>query len=272
MKAGKEVHALIENGLYDAKKRFDMHEQRLTISCDNGYVVLGIPDSYSLALNGVAEFVDYKTGKSSDWHKKLPNDLKMKCTAWLVWRATDMPSLVRGYVEYIPTIWDAENHEVIPSDEPSTIYQRDYTAEELLAFTDFIIKTIDQINNEYPKWLISSTDFVSDDDVNEYVTLDQQIKELSNKQEEIKERIKTQLEFGDSKTLEVSAGSFYIMSRSKWVYPKDLIVKYSDSEIVLSDVEAINEATSIAKKEFEQVTPPASVSTSLGFRAKKQKK
>jgi len=272
MRDGKKVHALIEGGLLDATHRFEHHEQELVIELPNQVKVLGYPDSYSTAKDGVASFVDYKTGEENHWtREELASDLKMLCTAWLVWKTTGEPALVNGYIEWIPMEWDGKER-VPVEDGEHKIFDVVYSSESLMDFEKTLIRTIDEINAEYPKFLESTDGFISPEDCAEYAQLELQKKEIEEKQKAIKERLQEQMQFGGVNTYQSDFGTFYITEKKTYEYPTTLRVDYKDMGLVLEDAEAISAAASAAKKNYELEAEPKSVTKSVGFRAKKEKK
>lgn len=269
MRAGKQIHALIEAGLLDAKCKYERNEETLE-AFTGDYKVLGIPDSFQ--LDGTrALFVDYKTGKQNNWDLvKLAGDLKMKTTAWLVWHATGKPELVVGFIEYIPTRWNDATREIEPTGEESILVATlPYLSDDLEAFTAYILKVIAEVNEEYPKFLAGTDAFLNQDDVVEYARLNEEVEALELKMGEIKERIAGQLDFGGVRTAETSAGTFYFTERKTYDYPPTLKVDYLDMGLVLDDTEKIAVAAKVAKSKFEQTSEPKSVTRSLGFRKKK---
>lgn len=282
MKAGKQIHALIEAGLIDAKCKYKNNEMVITetiITESEVFRVLGIPDSFESEPRynttwegGLVFFVDYKTGKENTWHDvKLAGDLKMKTTAWLVWNATGKPTTVVGAIEYIPTRWNDATREIEPTGEESTIVATmTYPSADLEAFTAYILKVIAEVNEEYPKFLAGSDEFVKEEDVAEYARLNAEVAALEVRMDEIKDRIAGQMDFGGVRTAETPVGTFYFSERKTYDYPPTLKINYLDMGLVLDDAEKIASATKIAKVNFEQDAEPKSVSRSLGFRAKKK--
>ena len=204
-----------------------------------------------------ALFVDYKSGKENNWDDtKLAGDLKMKATAWLVWNKTDKPGKVVGFIEYIPTQWNALTREIEPTGGESVVAgEITYTSDELEAFTEVITKTIAEVNLAYTEWLESTDEFVNQDDVAEYAQLDQEVKEREVKMGLIKERIGDQMGMGGKETLPTPFGSFYFTARKTYSYPEEI-------ELASAEVAA-------KKKKFETENEPAKVTKSLSFRAKK---
>lgn len=271
MKAGKRFHGLIQGGLLDVIHRFDHHEAELVIELPNQVKALGIPDSYSIATNDLAKFVDYKTGKENNWTKEeLSTDLKMLFTAWLVWKTTGEPANVLGIIEWIGTEWDGT--ELVPVEGDHICVEFLYPAASLQEFEKLLIRTIDEINAEYPKFLESSDDFINMEDCAEYAQLELQKKEIEEKQKKIKERLQDQMQFGGVSTFPTDFGTFYITEKKTYEYPTTLRINYRDMGLVLEDAEEIAAAASAAKKNFELEAEPKSVTKSVGFRAKSEKK
>lgn len=271
MKFGKKIHALIEGGFLKVNQHYASNEQTLSVPIKDGVQVLGVPDSFQ-GFGDFAEFVDYKTGKENTWtNEMLASDLKMKCTAWLVWVATGHPDQVTGHIEHIQTKWNEETREYELVDERAVlaaVYV--YRAQELEAFTEIIAKTITEVNEEYPKWLKSSKEFVNTEDCAAYALLEAQKKEIEERQKEIKERIDGQMSFGGVKNFESDYGTFYVIERKTYDHPLSLKAQLDNGQtFTLAESEAIDKAIGVAKKEWELTAEPKSVSRSLGFRAKK---
>lgn len=279
MKAGTAIHSLIENGLYPAQKRFDRNEHEVVIEVKDGVLALGKPDSYGThAINGVIELVDYKTGKEDLWtNEKVAIDLKCKMTAWLVLmqhrKEGYTPTAVKHYLEYIPTFWNEEAHEIQPvPDVSSTVYEATYTAEELDEFTKVIEATIDEVNAEYPAFMASTDEFVNRDDVLELADINSQIVELEAKADIIKERLGEQLKMGNRKNFESVVGTVYITEKKTYEYPEDLLCKTEGGEeFTLADFETYSVGAKVAKKNYELSNEPKTVSQTVAFRAKKKK-
>jgi hypothetical protein len=270
MKGGKVIHALVEAGLLDVKHRYEYPETELTHMLDD-VKVLGIPDSYGMNENG-AVFVDYKSGRENTWDDtKLAGDLKMKLTAWLVWQKLNCPAGgTMGYIEYIPTIWNPIEKKVEYTGEPTLSAAKCfYSAEELTAFTQVIIDTVAAVNKEYEVWLNSTDEYVSQSDITEYAELDEQVKALGVRMEELKSRIAEQMSFGDKQTFPTAFGSFYFTEKKTYKYPDDLNI--TQFGITLGEAKEISAAAKAVEKKFETENAPEKVTKSLAFRATKSK-
>lgn len=278
MKTGTKVHKLIEAGLIKVKCSYDVHEEKLVsyVGKDNQFKFLGIPDDRTRGTTkGMAEFVDYKTGKENRWHKKLSTDVKMKATAWLVWKVTSEPKKVRGHIEYIATEWNAEAREIVPIEDRETeLVTIDYHADDLKDFDKVIIKAMNEVNEEYEKWLQSSDELISLLDMETYAELkkkqDDFNLEIDAQLAEISERLITQMETGGVKTIKGTVGTFFITEKKKYVYPPDLKVFFEEEDWLLKDVELMEAAAKVARKNFELITDPTSISKSVGFRAPRE--
>lgn len=272
MKTGKMLHALIEGSMLDVQRKYTFIEKGITISCalpkGGDATIYGIPDSY-----GKNEFVDYKTGQENTWTvEKLATDVKMLCTAWLVWQVNGCGDGVQAWIEWIPTEWNGE--ELVPKGtvEDHKIVGCFYTAATLKEFEKVIAHTVKEVNEEYVKWVAAEgMAFVSDDDCVEYATLEAQKKEIEAKQKLIKERIGEQMSFGGERTHESSVGTFYVTERKTYEYPKSLKARLADgSDVTLERAEEIEAAIGVVKKEYEMTAEPKVVSRSIGFRPKKK--
>lgn len=289
MKAGKKIHTLIEAGLLEVKHRYEYKEKTLEVSLTPPvgvderqvtYTVLGIPDSHQIEWRynttwegGLVAFVDYKSGKENDWeYTMLKGDLKMKLTAWLVWNEAGKPNYVVGYIEYIPTQYNADTREIEPTGGESLGADSfTYTAQELEELTPVILSTITEINKAYEVWLESTDEFIQQKDVAEYARLEQIIRDAELAQEPILERIAEQMEFGKKRIYQSMFGSFYFKDTKTFSYPYNLKINYLDMGITLEDSVAISAAVSGAKKKFELENTPTTVSRKLQFRIKKTK-
>ena len=272
MKAGTRIHRLIEAGMIEAKHVFDKSEEEIYIPVKDEIDFMGRPDSRtSEAVDGVAYFVDYKSGKANDWKDKLPKDIKMRATAWLVWKATGEPQKVVGYIEYIATTWDPTTKEIVPIEGiPTESIEQVYTADELKDFTTVISKAIDDVNEFYEKWKESTDAFVSEKDCDRYAELQAQMDVIELEMGEIKERIMSQMEFGGLLNHKTPIGTFYITEKKTYEYPSSLKVNYLDMGLVLDDAEEIATCVKTAKKNYELINEPKTTSKSIGFRKAKE--
>jgi hypothetical protein len=275
MRGGTAIHRLIEGGMFPAKHIFDLHEEEIRVPVPgSGFFFMGKPDSRDeKATKGVARFVDYKSGKANDWKAKLPIDIKMKATAWLVWQATGCPEKVVGSIEFIQTTWDPEAKEVVPLEGvESDIIECTYLAQDLEAFTKVIIKTMGDVNDFFERWKNASGEFVSDEDTQLYEGLAAKKEAIEAEIEEVKERIMGQMEFGGVLNHKTAAGTFYITEKKEYSYPDELIVRHGDEEHTLKEVEEIAASAKAAKKNFELTSEPISTATTIGFRKASKKK
>lgn len=276
MKGGTKIHALIEGGMIKAKHVYDQNEKelRFEVGPDTGFFFRGRPDSFEGGKHAqVVKFVDYKSGKENGWAEKLPTDIKMKATAWLVWRSAGKPAEVHGFIEYIPTTWNDDTKEVVPIDDRETeVISIVYTAAELENFTQAIHRAMSEVNAYYERWLKSSGEFVKESDTSRYLELVAEIAEREKEQEEIAERIQIGMEFGGEDSHKVDGGSFSMKQTKKWEYPPELKINYLNYGLVLEDAEAIGSAAAAAKKDYELVNDPVEVKAKVQFRAKPVKK
>lgn len=272
MTAGTEIHALIEAGIIKAQHTYDCNEQTLKIPVGKtNFWFLGKPDSFeSEPTDDEVSFVDYKSGKANEWEKKLPTDIKMRATAWLVWRQTGMPSIVNGHIEFIQTTWDPEQKKVIPMDDKETeVISIAYTATELENFEKVIANAMRDINDFYEKWKVSSGEFVNQDDVQRYIEIKNEIAERELELAEVGSRIQTQMEFGGEENHKISQGSFFITERCSYEYPKDLPFIVDGVNWNLEQSEKVVSAAKAAKSNYELVNEPKTTVRNVQFRAKK---
>jgi len=218
-------------------------------------------------------FCDYKTGRENFWtQEKLATDLKMLCTAWLVWQVNGKPdSEVEGIIEYIPTEWNDETKEIQPilSQEHEVISYL-YSKSVLEQVESLLLTTIEEVNMAYEQFLESTDIYIEDEDCKEYAEIEKQITGLETRQKEIKERIAEQMSFGNVPTYDSDFGKFFFRETKKYAYPQDLSFQTPDGAVMtLKQGEAIDLAMSVVKKNWERENKPASVSKSLQFRAKK---
>lgn len=276
MQAGRQIHRLIEGGMIPAKCSYAINEQEIKVKVPGtDFYFMGIPDSRTESKDGEESmFVDYKSGKANEWKEKLPTDIKMKATAWLVWQeGGESAEVVKGAIEFIQTTWDPEAKAVVPLEGKETeVIDIEYTAEELKQFTTVIAKAMHEVNEVYEKWKENSDAFVNLEDVNRYEILHAQKEALEAEMSEIKERIGSQMEFGGLLNFKSELGTFYVTERETYSYPGNLKINYRDYGLVLDDAEEIASATKAAMKNYELITEPVSVSSSVGFRPKKPAK
>jgi len=280
MKAGTMIHGLIEAGLLEGHKHFSENEKVLIHpSPVEGVDVLGKPDSFGLEEGSIiGYFVDYKTGRDVSWSREdLANDLKMRTTAWLVWNELGKPKNITGYIVWLGTEWNGK--EVIPSDSEYMIIKYVYTESELQHFGKVIEKTIEEVNEAYPRYL-NPTDNIDEDLCKNYAEVydqikwveDQQIAPLKEKLNEIKKVISDQMEFGLSESHKSEVGTFFWRSTKKYEFPEDLEFQIeSGDNFTLALGEEVEKALKVAKKTFEAGNDPMSESKTLQFRAVKKK-
>jgi hypothetical protein len=272
MKAGTKIHALIQGGFIQALNRFNCVEKELVVSL-GGVKVLGRPDSHEEnSDNETVSFVDYKTGKEDHWSREeLATDLKMRMTAWLVLQANPGAKNVRAIIEYIGTEWNGT--ELVPTNEPHQCYEYIFTWEDLFGFQDIILNTVKQVNEAYEQFLLlPEEDFVREEDVLAYAELDRQITELEGRQDEIKSRVKDQLELVGRQSYEHELGTFFFRTSKKYEYPKTLkFITQTGETMTLEKGEEVELAMGAAKKNWELEHEPVSATKSLQFKSKKKK-
>lgn len=273
MRTGTKVHRMIEMGLIPAKCVYDKGEETLTVELGDGVKALGVPDSYtSEVVNDIASFVDYKTGKENGWKEKLPTDIKMKMTAWLVWNKTGKPTQVTGAIEYIATEWNQTEKMVVPIEGRETeVIAITYNYKELEAFTQVIIKAITEINEFYEKWLKKDASAINQKDIDAYIELKQAKDTAEVAMKEIGQRILEQMEFGGIASHKVAGGSFYTITKKAWDYPENLPIEVAGETVTLQYAEEVSAATKVAMKNYELATEPKTETTSIGFRTAKEK-
>jgi len=268
MTAGKQIHRLIEGGMIQAKLVYDINEEEIKVKVPNSkFWFMGIPDSRT-GKTEPCKFVDYKSGRANEWENKLPTDLKMKATAWLIWQeALEIPQTIHGAIEFIQTTWDPEAKQVVPLDTETEIIEINYSAKELGQFTDVIVKTMREVNKAYEKWQEKNDAFVNQEDVQNYEALHLKKETLEREMEVIRDRIKAQMEFSGVLNFKSDNGTFYLTERKTYAYP--LTLPIGGAGLTLEDAEKIAFETKQAQKNYELISEPASVSVSVGFRAKK---
>lgn len=273
MQTGTEIHALIEAGIIKAKHVYEHAEKGLSVEIAPGRVFRGRPDSHEgVNRAGSVAFVDYKSGKANEWKEKLPTDIKMKATAWLVWKTSGEPEFVYGFVEYFQTTWDPNQKKVVLVDGvESDSIGITYRASELREFTQVILKAMDAVNDFYDVWIKSTGEFVNKEDVIRYGEVKQQIDDLEMKLGEIGERILIQMEAGGEETHKTPIGTFFVKETKTYEYPATIKINYLDMGLVLEDADAIGAATKAAKKNYELINEPKSTSRKMQFRPAKEK-
>lgn len=274
-RAGRKVHKLIEAGFLETKKVYSEREKELRIEIGKtGAHMLGYPDAYEVTGEEEATFVDYKTGKKNEWNDtELAVDYKMLATAWLVWKKTQKPARVIGEIEYIPVEWNEETGEIQPTKEQSEhVATFVYTKKELEQFESFIEKTIAEVNEEYPKFLESTEEFIDPEDLKRCWELNMYMQDLDDEMKLVKDRIAAQMKQGYKSTISNELGSFYFTTKRTFAYPSDLKVIIGKKSYTLEEVEKIASWSKVAKTKFEMYHEPTSVSRSLSFKAKKEKK
>jgi len=272
MRAGTMVHRLIEAGAIKPQHLYPVLEEELSFEIIDGILFRGRPDSFEKkAKAGTVRFVDYKTGRASEWEKKLPTDIKMRATAWLVWMNAGKPEKVLGSIEFFQMTWDPDAKEVVPiEDKPSEIYEIAYAASEMELFTEVILKAIKDVNAFYEKWQASEgADFVNEADLQHYLTLRAKRDALDAEIDEVADRLKTQMEFGGRSLHKTPYGSLYLIEKRAYDYPPELRINYRDMGLVLEDAQEIAKAVKVAQQNYSLLAEPRETSVSLGFRAAK---
>jgi len=283
MSAGKKIHKLIEAGLMPAKKVFTVSEKEIRIELAPGRVMRGFPDSHEelteeeiadqKGTNNLIEFVDYKSGKANEWEQKLGTDIKMKATAWLVWMKNDKPANVRGYIEYFATQWDPETREIVPIEGvDSELIETVYSYGELDEFTEVILKAFKDINEFYIKWLDRTDKFISEKDLEDYISLRNKKEKIETEMGEIAERILEEMNFGGITTHKTPIGTFYITERKTFEYPEKMILDNGMDLVTTEEqVDALDKSIKKAKKNYELIAEPVTTSISMGFRKPTEK-
>lgn len=282
MAFGTKVHALIEGGMLKATQVYDNNEKELRFEVEegSGLYFFGKPDSYSGRLEtedySAAEFVDYKSGKNNGWEEKLPTDVKMLATAWLVWMATGKPDEVLGYIEFIETVWNPDAHDVEVVEGTDTVVMgRKYSRAELENFTKAILKAMGDVNKFYEKWQQSSGEFVRSSDIEDALRIREKIAKLEEELEEVEGLIASQMEFGgeENHAIEGKRGTYYFKTTDAWDYPPELPFLLDGTEaFTLGKAERVASGAKAVKKNYELVTEPATTKRTLAFRAATVKK
>lgn len=274
MQTGTEIHALIEAGIIKAKHVYGNDEKDVSVELALGRVFRGRPDSFGKVVkinNGSVAFVDYKSGKANDWKEKLPADLKMRATAWLVWKESDEPAIVEGFIEYFQTTWDpALKKVVLVEDTESEVISITYTSAELQSFTQVILKAMDDIDTFYEKWKDSTGDFVNKSDVEAYANLKTEIEQKEVELDELGERILSQMEFGGEENHKTSFGTFFVRETYTYEYPSDLPI--GDGVFTLEFAEEVAAKAKAAKSNYELVNDPKTTKRKINFRPTREKK
>lgn len=271
MQTGTEIHALIEAGIIPAKHVYEHNEGDVSVQLAEGRIFRGRPDSYEAKPGQLfASFVDYKSGKANAWVEKLPTDIKMRATAFLVWKECHQPEEVRGHIEYFQTTWDPEQRKVVLVEgTESEVISIVYSEAEMKAFEQVVLKAMDDINEFYKKWIASTGDFVSKSDIESFVDLKREIDQKETELEEIAERIQTQMEFGGEENHKVpGVGSFFIKTTNTWEYPEELAF---NKGWTLKMADEIAAAAKAAKSNFELINEPKTTKRKVQFRAAKEK-
>lgn len=276
MSMGTKIHALIEGGMIKARHAYDTNEQELKfeVAPGTGLYFMGKPDSFEHEqVGGAAMFVDYKSGKANAWAEKLPTDVKMRATAWLVWKATGEPNYVMGYIEYIETVWNPDAHDIeLVEGKETEVIKIQYTRAEMESFTDAILKAMRDVNDFYEKWLKSSGDFVNSNDIEQALRMRAGIAALEKSLAEIEDRIASQMEFGGEETHKVEGGTYYFRKTEKFEYPPELEFLLDGSELVtLEKAERVAAGVKAAKQNYELVNVPVEVKKTISFRASNKK-
>jgi len=274
MTFGTQVHALIEHGMLNAQKKYDKDEAILKHEAGDGLYMLGKPDSYnSKVVKNTVEFVDYKTGKASEWEKKLPTDIKMKATAWLVWMETGKPAAVKAHIEFLQTTWDEDKQQMTLLEKDTEITSITYQKADLEEFTDVIIRTMEEINTFYLKWIDRTAEFIDEKDCRELQELRAKRDEIDEQMSVLTESIESQMDFGGMMSYKLEGvGQFSIRQTKTFKIPTILPFKVGKKKYTMEDFIEIQSAAKAAEKNFKITNEPISTSTSISFTPVKDKK
>ncbi len=270
MKRGTKIHSLIEMGAVKAKKKFDVHEEKIEIEVKDGVTMLGYPDSRTEGGDKV-EVVDYKTGKTGKWEDKIHGDEKVMATAWLVWKEEGEPEEVTFHIEFIPVQWDDESEEMIPLEDQTEVITKVFKEDTLRKFTKVIEKTIDEVNEFYEKWQESTDQFIDKSLVEKYEMLDQEKREIEKEMDEIKEKLLGQMEIGGLGKFQSENGTFYTREREYYTYPDNMEIKVGDKKLSYREAKDVKKEMKNARKNYKMVAEPDSIKRSLSFRKNKKK-
>lgn len=278
MKDGTKMHALAEGGFLSPTHSWGSREDELIVPFrDTGVNVLGKPDDYG-TKDGKAGFVDYKFGKDSDWSREvLIGDLKMRTTAWLVWKTLGEPEEVYGYIEWFGMRWDGREN--VPTNEDHAIFHCVYTAAEMREFEEVIAKTIAEVNEAYERFQNAADALINETLTREYAELDAQVKGIEENQiaplkermDAIKDTIAEQMEFGDVASHEAEGGTFYWRTSKTYEYPDVLEFQTESGKVMtFAEGEQVKLAMGAVKKQYELSHDPVKVTKSLLYKPKKK--
>lgn len=267
MTFGTQVHALIEHGMLNAQKKYDVDEATLKHEAGDGLYMLGKPDSYhSKVLKNTVEFVDYKTGKASEWEKKLPTDIKMKATAWLVWMETGCPAAVKAHIEFLQTTWDEDKREMVLLEKDTEITSITYQKADLEEFTGVIIRTMEEINIFYLKWKDRTAEFIDETDCRKLKELRAKRDEIDTEMSELAGTIESQMEFGGMMSYKLEGvGQFSIRETKTFQVPKTLPFQVGRKKFTLEDFGEIQTAAKAAEKNYKITNEPVSTKKAMSF-------
>ena len=280
MKAGTKIHGLFEGGFLNAGVQFGKKEKEIKQSFrDTGVLVFGKPDDYG-SKDGKVGFTDIKSGREVSWtREELEEDVKMRATAWLVWKEMGEPETVTGYILWVGTEWDVK--EIIPTKDENMVIKYVYKADELRQFEDVIAKTITDVNKAYEIFTSMDNALVDEDLCQEYAEIYNKIKAielsqiapLKEKLDEIKETLSDQILFSGQEGYKCEFGSFFYRSSKKYEYPQDfefgVEIGGSVETFKVGNAEEISKSLSVFKKNYEKANEPVEEKKSLQFRAKK---
>jgi len=267
MRTGTQVHRLIEGGMMKAKHDYEHAEDSLSVTLEDKRIFRGRPDSWE-SDDKEARFVDYKTGKENKWKEKLPTDLKMRATAFLVWAQAGKPEIVRGFIEFIQTQWNDKTRTIEPiENKESEVESIVYTAKDMKEIGGIILTQMGEVNANYLRWKNKGETLVDMGTVAEYSEIAEHIKKLTTQGDELKRIIKDQMEFGCETNLKTDFGTFYITTRETYEYPPN--IKFTldgEKEYTLEESDKIASGAKAARKNYEMSQEPVSQSTGVGFK------
>jgi hypothetical protein len=261
-KIGRAVESRDFFDLTDAEKkavaqlpRQDNYEKKI-LSTDVGiympYPYLAYIDACSEDLSIIDE---YKTGKTGWTQRKASNHGQIKDYALLVWKITGKIPLCRLF--WIETNEDGQDLEATGRVER---FEVQFTEEQLLDNEKRIAETVQEISAAYRKWQFADAKNLNLSDIDLFVQLQFQIKDLQTQADELKAIIERDLLANELESYDHESGTFGFMNRKTYTYPDEFAEQEKWFKVA-------KETFDTYKKDLEATLKPE-IKKSLTFRAK----
>jgi hypothetical protein len=135
-----------------------------------------------------------------------------------------------------------------------------FTEDQLIENEKKIAETAQEISAAYKKWQFADSKNLNLSDIDQFVELQFQLKDLQTQADELKAKIEQDLKDNDFESYEHESGTFGFMSRKSYTYPAE----FAEQE---KWFKMAKETFDTYKKDLEATLQPE-IKKSLTFRAK----